>query len=429
MGTGGRVGVALGAVCALVLGAGGMYMFGPGIRAGDVDHEHKQPPAELRLDRSDRAYPLSGLVTVGSHPLDYAIVTAGDQSRTTDGEGKFAFDSAPFGAITVTRPGYDDADFTFDGSVTEADIPMKARIVKAIHISSTWALDDAEYQRLLDLADVTTVNAFVLDAKGDNGFVDYATKVQVAVDNNLIDKDTYDVERRLAQAKERGLYTIIRIPAFNDGAYARAFPKQAIGSQFVDPAEPAAREYNLALAVEACRMGFDEIQFDYIRYPDMASSKTPRSSTDRVANIRSFLEEARDLLHPLECALSADSFGEPTIKTGDSGIGQLLEEFSAPLDAYSPMGYPNLWATGSFGLPDPENHPKEVTEGELDGAIPRVAEWTVVRPYLRASWYPSSWILVEIAVAEDRGLGWVIWDSYDDPLSVSDFPVGTTGEG
>ncbi len=423
--------LALGGIVSLALGAGGAYFLGPILMSvADTDHVSKVPPAELRLERSERAYPLSGVVLIGSHPLDWAIVTAGTESRTTDETGTFSFDSAPLGTVTVTRPGYDTAEYIFDGSVTEADIAMSPRIVKAIRVSTTWALDDAEYLRLLDLADVTTVNAFVLDAKGDDGQVDYATKVQLAIDNNLIEETTYDVEERLAQAKERGLYTIVRIPAFKDPAYVKAFPQQGIGKLNVDPAEPQARAYNLALAEEACEMGFDEIQFDYIRYPaDLASSKTPSTSEERVANIRGFLEESRDVLHPMGCALSADSFGEPAVKTTDSGIGQLLEEFSAPLDAYSPMGYPELWATGWFGLSDPQNHPVEVTEGELDAAMPRVAEWTVVRPYLQASWYPPKWILAEIEVAEVRGLGWVIWDSWDDPLGVDDFPPGTTGEG
>jgi hypothetical protein len=415
-----------------------MYVFGLGLGAtADTDHVRKAPPAELRLERSERAYPISGVVLVGSHPLDYAIVTAGTESRTTDATGTFSFDNAPLGTITVKRPGYYDYPYEFDGSVTEADIPMKARIIKAIHVSSTWSLDDAEYQRLLDLADVTTVNAFVLDAKGDNGRVDYATKVQVAIDNGLIEATTYNVEERLAQAKERGLYTIVRIPAFSDGEYARAFPEQAIGycppigACGVDPAEPEARAYNLALAVEACELlGFDEIQFDYIRYPTVHTSKTPDTPEERVAVIRTFLEEARDLLHPMGCALSADSFGEPAVKFTDTGIGQLLEEFSAPLDAYTPMGYPELWDPGWFGLPDPQNHPVEVTEGELDGAMPRVAEWTVVRPYLQVSWHQAAgWCQLQIAVAEDRDLGWVIWDSWDDPLLVSSFPAGGPGEG
>jgi hypothetical protein len=230
MGKGGRALIALGGIVSLALGAGGAYFLGlVSVGTADVDHVRKAPPAELRLERSERAYPLSGVVMVGSHPLDYAIVTAGTESRTTDDTGAYSFPSAPLGEITVTRPGYDAYKFDFDGSVVEMDIPMKLRIVKAIRVPPTVAGSDSAYQGMLDLAASTTVNAFVFDTKGDydGGFVFYETGVDAAQKPGLVDV-TYDPVVRIQQAKDAGLYTITRIAVFFGEGYSNAYPEQRL---------------------------------------------------------------------------------------------------------------------------------------------------------------------------------------------------------
>jgi len=430
MEVGARLRIAIGAVAALALGAGGMYFFGPGMRPGSIDHEHKQPPSELRLDRSDRAYPLSGMVTDDSgDPLRDVTVSVGDESIYTDETGTFSFDAVPFGPIALSRPGYLPTEYTFDGSVEDVDIPMEARIVRAIHISSTWAVDDAEVQRLIDLADVTTVNAFVYDAMGDDGFIDYTTKVQAAIDHNMITDTPYDLGERLQQAEDAGLYTIVRITTFANPLYVRYYPQQSLGGGFMDPGNHDAWEYPLGLAEEACQLGADEVNFDYIRYPSHFYAKTPTTQEGRVANIRAFLQEAADRLHAMGCALSANSFGGVTMSDTDYGIGQLVEDFSAPIDAYAPMTYPDLWSPGDFGFDNPTNHPKEVVAAQLDAVAPRVAPGVVVRPWLRASYWPDSWILVQIEDAEERGMGWIMWSDFHSLFRISSFPAGTTGEG
>lgn len=420
-----------GGVASLAFGAAVAFVAGPIVLGmGSTNAAHKDPLEAIRVERSNRANPLSGVVTYDGYPLDYATVTAGTETVVTDETGAFSFDSVPLGMITVTRPAFDPYEYEFDGSVSEVDLSLSPRIVRALHISSTWAVDDTEMERLIELANVTTVNAFVFDANGDDGFIDYRTEVPAAIQHHMIADDPYDIEEKLRQSQEVGLYTILRITTFKNPLYIKYYPQHALsGSSYLDPGKKEAWEYPLSLAVEGCELGFDEINFDYIRYPDTFFKDTPRSQSARVANITGFLEEAASRLHPLGCALSADSFGLVTTEDNDQGVGQLLEDFAAHIDAYAPMTYPELWAAGSFGLSQPWNKPKEVVTAQLDSAIPRMPGGTVLRPWLRASWWPDSWILVQIEVAEDRGLGWLMWDAYDDPVDVSSFPPGTTGEG
>ncbi|MBN2176821.1 MAG: hypothetical protein JW722_04100 [Demequinaceae bacterium] len=435
MALGRRTVLALGGAASLALGAGVMFVVGPTMGAApDTGHPRKDLPAELRIERSERAFPLSGTVMAGDFPLDFATMTVGTESFTTDETGAFSFDNVPLGTITVSRPGFDDLEYEFDGAVSEMDLILTPKIVRAVHISSSWATSDAKFQEFIDLADATTVNALLLDAMGDDGFIDYATEVQAAVDHHMITETPYDVKKRLQQMDEAGLYSIVRVSVFANPLAVQAFPQYKLGGGFLDPGNPGSWEYPLDLAVEACTLGFDEINFDYIRYPSYTYSKTPKTMEGRVANISAFLEEAGQRLHPLGCAVSANSFGGPTMEDRDYGIGQHVEEFSAAIDVYSPMTYPELWADSPiFGISKPQYHPKEVVAAQLDAALPRVADGTVLRPWLQSSFYypQTDWVMEQIQVAEDRGLGWIMWNSYDDPeaSAIGMFPAGTTGEG
>jgi hypothetical protein len=440
MTNGERVRMLLGSVVAVAVGAGGMYLAGPALGMGaSEEHVRKEPPAQLRLERSDRAFPLTGVVTgLSGLPLDSATVVAGDISAVTDSEGVFTFESVAIGPISVTRPGYLPFEYAFDGTVEEADIAMEVRIVRGIRVPPVVAGSDAAYQEMLDIAATTTVNTFVFDTKGDydGGYVFYTTQVAAANDGGLV-RAAYDPVQRLQQAHDAGLYTITRIPTFISSAYTAAYPENRLVTQFLDPGNRAAWEYPLSLAVEACNLGFDEIQFDYIRYPDGQASgqarsqgKTPSDQEARVANISGFLEEARTRLHPLGCAVSADIFGIINMAKNDQYLGQLVEDTSQHVDVYVPMIYPAQWDSdpGWFGYSVPSQHPKEVVGAVLDSALARVAPGSIVRPLVQGYSLTSSKILAEISAAEDRDLGWQVWNM-DGVYNVASFPAGTTGTG
>jgi hypothetical protein len=384
------------------------------------------------VDRSDKpTYPLSGTITNGTLPLADAVVSADGVSVTTGPDGAFSLSDVPVGPVTITRPAYLPATYDFDGVQLTADITLEPRIVKAIRIVPDVAADDAKYQNLIDLAGTTAVNTFVFDTKGDYGAgqVYYDSKVPAAVSAGLV-AVKFDVAKRLAQAKAADLYTITRIPTFLDPAYAKAYPADVLAGDWLDPGNRNAWEYPLALAEEACTMGFDEIQFDYVRYPSGQAAAEARSAgkvpdaAGRTANIKAYLTEAVKRLHPLGCAVSADIFGIVNAIADDQGIGQLVEEVTQPLDAYSPMIYPEQWGAGWFGLDQPSNHPGELVTAVLNKATPRVAPGVIIRPWLQSYYYSGKQILAEIASAEAQGHGWILWNSPGN-YSASGLPPST----
>ena len=390
------------------------------------------------VSRSDKpTYPLSGTVTNGTLPLADAVVSADGISATTGADGTFSLAEVPVGPVTITRPAYMPATYDFDGVTLTATIALQPRIVKAIRIVPDVAADDAKYQNLIDLAAATTVNTFVFDTKGDSdsapgkhdgGLIYYDSKVPAAVSAGLV-APRFDVVKRLAEAKAAGLYTMTRIPTFLDPAYAKAHPEHVIGGDWLDPGNKEAWEYPLALGEEACKLGFDEIQFDYVRYPSGQAASQARSAgkvpdaAGRTANIKAYLTEAVKRLHPLGCAVSADIFGIVNAIADDQGIGQLVEEVTQPLDAYSPMIYPEQWGAGWFGLDQPSNHPGELVTAVLNKATPRVAPGVIIRPWLQSYYYSGKQILAEIASAEAQGHGWILWNSPGN-YSASGLPAG-----
>ena len=308
---------------------------------------------------------------------------------------------------------------------------MNVMVVRGLFAAWTKLADDAGFQGLLDIAATTTVNALVFEVKGDwdGGYVYYDTKVPAAATANAI-RVKFDVAARLQQMKDAGLYSIARIPAFISSAYTAAFPANAILGQYLDPGNKAAWEYPLSLAVETCKLGFDEVEFDYVRYPESYPHALAPNQAARVANIKAFLQEAADRLHPLGCAVSADTFGIVNVAKDDQGIGQLIEEVTKPLDVNSPMIYPAQWSGlgGTLGVNDPVGHPKATVGAVLDSVMPRVAPGTVVRPFLQAYSYSDASILQEIDAADQRGVGWLLWNVAGN-YSAAALPPGTTGSG
>jgi hypothetical protein len=226
----------------------------------------------------------------------------------------------------------------------------------------------------------------------------------------------YDPIELITEAEAAGLYTITRIVTFEDATWVRERPDHKLAGTWVDPTIEETWAYPLQLAEEACLLGFDEIQFDYVRFPAgktaaAARSKTPATQEERIGTIAGFLTEARNLLHPLGCALSADIFAIVLNTSNDQGIGQMPESVSAAIDAVSPMIYPSHYSDGWLGFPDPNDYPGPVVANALDNGIPRLARHTQMRPWLQAFYYNSSQVLAGIEEAEKRGAGWILWNA------------------
>ncbi|MBW3667212.1 MAG: putative glycoside hydrolase, partial [Actinobacteria bacterium] len=241
------------------------------------------------------------------------------------------------------------------------------------------------------------------------------------------DYAAYDLEPVIERAHAEGLYVIGRLVAFQDPTAAVRKPEMAVidtatGSPFVhndqyflDPTDPNARQYALELAVEACSAGLDEVQFDYVRFPD----RRPESvvfdggvtQDVRTSTIRGFLTDAVEALHPLGCAVAADVFGFTTAAVDDGAIGQNWEEITAVVDVASPMVYPSHYGTGWYGFDNPNDHPGDMVRNALADGMERLSRKVVVRPWLQDFGYSPDQVRAQIESAESFGLGWMLWNA------------------
>ena len=262
--------------------------------------------------------------------------------------------------------------------------------------------------------------------KDESGLIFYPSTVALAEQVEAI-RPVYRLEDVVEASADAELYLIGRIVTFQDPIAARAAPELAVwdtgtgapyrknGQYFLDPTDADARQYALDLAVESCEAGFDEIQFDYVRFPDgfgnSAVFDQGSGSEIRPIIIRDFLAEASALLNPAGCAVAADIFGFITSTTGDGGIGQYLEELASVVDVLSPMLYPSHYSEGWFGFDVPNDHPGPVVGRALDDGMERLDSTAVFRPWIQDFYYNAAQVRAEIEAAEARGLGWMLWNA------------------
>lgn len=350
-------------------------------------------------------------------PVSGATVSVGGMSTTTAPDGFYSLEVPEAGIVFAVKPGWIATEQPWDGNPGRLELRMEPITVRALRVAANAAGDPDHFQQLLDLADETAVNALVFDTKIEGGLVLYDTSVELANEIDAVSA-TYDPAELIARAREHGLYTITRIVSFDDAIKAAAYPDQAIAGRWIDPRNRDAWQYNLDLAVEACEIGFDEIQLDYIRFPSgeavEESGQLDMTQEARVGAVAEFLAAARRLLHPMGCSVSGDVFAIVVASPNDQGIGQRPEELSVQLDALSPMIYPSHYSDGWLGYADPNEHPYDVTHDAIEDTLRRVEPGTSVRPWLQSFWWTSSQIRRSIQAAEDLGVGWMLWNIVSD---------------
>jgi len=298
--------------------------------------------------------------------------------------------------------------------------------IKGIYLSGYHFLKNEKIDPIKDILSNTVVNTIVLDVKTDNGHLLYDSDIP-EVDRLKNERIKYDTQALKSFKEDFNIYLIGRVVAFQDPIFTKIYPQSAIidsatskpfsknGQYFLDPGDSKSREYILNVALEACLLGFDEIQFDYIRYPD---SDYPGLIFDyesnfenRTENINSFLQNATDLLHDNGCLASADIFGYVLNSKSDNGIGQYLETIVNTVDFISPMVYPSHYSKGSFGYSYPNNFPYEVVTSALNDGLSRGVREENLRPFLQGFWHSSEDVRLNIKAAEDKGLDWIIWNN------------------
>lgn len=379
----------------------------------------------------------SGSVIDGStgKPISGAIVTVGSTVTHADSKGQFHIEgSGP--SVMARAYGYTraqaPADSNGSASVQLKLIPVTPR---AVYLSF-WAVGTASVREpVLHLAATTPVNAVVIDVKGDLGRICYRTAVPLAGSIGAQKIITVpDIHALLDRLHKDGIYTIGRIVTFKDNALCTARPELAVhqngkvfkdreGLTWCDPFLPEVRRYNIDLAEDAAKAGFDEIQFDYVRFPDAKGVEFSQPSTEesRPKAITGFLAEARKRLIPYNAFLAADVFGYICWNKGDTGIGQKVEDLAGVLDYISPMLYPSGFLYGIPNYRNPMQHPYEIIRFSLDRASERAKIDPVrFRPWLQAfadyafdkRQFGEKELQAQISAAQSFGSdGWILWNA------------------
>ena len=288
-------------------------------------------------------------------------------------------------------------------------------VVRGLRVSEIVAGDPDRFDELLTLADKTVVNTLVFDTKTEAGDVLYNSNVELANEIGAL-RDVYDPAELIAEAREHDLYTITRIVTFEDDRWSRARPATSLEGTWMNAADRTNWAYPIDLAVESCNLGFDEIQFDYVRFPDGQAARrsagvVPATMEERTGFIAEFLETARERLAGEGCRTSAAVFGIITASATDEGIGQTVDTLSGHVDALSPMLYPSHYGPGWIGFDDPNDHPGPVIAHALDSAAADLASGTRMQPWIQAFYYNGSQIQAQITEAEERGAGWMLWNA------------------
>ncbi len=329
------------------------------------------------------------------------------------------------------------------------------KIIKAVYLTS-WAAGSNYYiDYLIDLAETTEINAVVIDIKDYSGQVAYNSQVPEVEEYGAEFIKILDIESLIEKLHQNGIYTIARITVFQDPVLARARPDLAIHSKsrlaflsrtipslslsslwfdrsrlfWLDPSAKEVWDYNIAIAKEASKLGFDEINFDYVRFPsggnlsDMAFPLWNKENSKREV-IREFFSYLRKELP--EIKLSVDLFGLVAINYDDLGIGQVIEDAFAYFDFVCPMMYPSHYASGFLGFQNPAEYPYQVVKYSTAKASERLKAYNKVydddvylRPWIQdfdlGAFYTPSMVRAEIeAVKEAAGdnfKGYMLWNS------------------
>lgn len=311
----------------------------------------------------------------------------------------------------------------------------KPDTVKALYLNAWAAGSPTKLPRLMDMADSTEINSFVIDVK-EGGEISYESQVPLAKTIGASRQYIRDMKGKLAQLRERNIYPIARIVVFKDPVLAKARPDLAVkladggvwldnkGTAWVDTYNKAVWDYNIALAREAVEMGFSEVQWDYVRFSDaprayLAKAVYPAAAGRRKDDaVREFLLYSREKLKDLNVPVTADVFGLTVSTTGDMGIGQQWEKMADAVDVILPMVYPSHFIAGNYGLRSPNAAPYRTIKRSMDDAVRRskpLANAAIIRPWLQAFTlgpprYTPAHVRAQIEAVYDAGLTeWVLW--------------------
>jgi hypothetical protein len=314
-----------------------------------------------------------------------------------------------------------------------------------LYLNRFAAQSSRKMRHLFAIADSTEINAFVIDMKDEFGLNYRSKNPDVARNAGGTRGYVGDVKALIDSVKAHGLVPIARLVAFKDPVAAAVNPDWTVrrpdgstwndkeGLAWVNAHSRKVWDYNLAVAEELVDLGFEEIQWDYIRFPEPYKSLPkqvfPGATEKNPDALASFLTLARERLDKRGVRSTADIFGLVTSIRGPLEVGQWWEKLSPVTDVLLPMVYPSHYPRGSFGIDRPNTEPYKIIKTALDDARKRdeklgITKAEHVRPWIQAfslgqPKYGPEQITAQKQAAYDAGYhGWVLWSpgSMYDPF-------------
>ena len=365
-------------------------------------------------------------------PIHNALLTLDKTTVSTDSSGKFQLPLTDQ-PILVRASGYRRQVVQ---SSRQLEISLEPLLVQAIYVNF-WAAGSSQYrQKLWNIIESSEINAVVIDVKNEYGYLSYLSDIPLAETIKAYKKRTIrDLDALIQKFKNNQIYTIARLPVFQDNLLATSLPETAVknkngevwqdnlGLAWTDPFNHKVRQYNIDIAIEAAKRGFDEINFDYARFPEKQGLKyrLNNNQNNRLKAISEFLQQARIALVSYNVFLSIDTYGYVCWNSNDTGIGHRLKELAEQVDYIAPMLYPSAF---QFGIPDytnPVENPYEIVHRSLKNAI-KLSNISPLRfrPWLQTfrdygfdqRVFGVAEIAKQIKGAENAGTsGWMLWHS------------------
>jgi len=309
--------------------------------------------------------------------------------------------------------------------------------LKAVYLTS-WAAGHKKFRdHIFDLIDSTEINAVVIDVKDYTGKISFRVEDPRLIEVGAVENRIHDIKEFLAELHAKNVYTIARISVFQDSFLVHSHPEWAVkskadggiwkdfkGVKWLDAGATPVWDYIALIGWEAYKVGFDELNFDYIRFPsdgnmqDIAYTwSNGRNRSDVLREFFAFLRQEFSM-GTTTVPISADIFGLTTTAKGDLGIGQILEDALENFDYVAPMVYPSHFAKGYNGYAKPAENPYAIIKDSMGSAVVRAELASTspkkLRPWLQAfdlgAIYTPAMVRAQIQATYDVGLtSWMLW--------------------
>ncbi|WP_096270284.1 putative glycoside hydrolase [Paucisalibacillus globulus] len=324
--------------------------------------------------------------------------------------------------------------------------------VRGIYVTGHSA-GGSRFESLVDLVNNTDLNSMVIDIKDDFGYLTFIPE-EGSPYSDLGQNYIKNIQEMMKTLEENEIYPIARIVVFKDSVLAEKRPELSFtengsvwknnrGEAFVNPFEQEVWEYNVELAKMAAELGFQEIQFDYVRFPEgfehrdeeLGYSKGEYADDDtddvqqRVQAVTDFVAYAKQELEPYDVDVAVDIFGYSATIPEAPGIGQNFSKISENVDVISSMIYPSHWSNNYFGIPFPDTEPYRLTDEYAkveNEVLSKLENPPVSRPWIQdfeAPWiyngtgipvtqYGKEEVEAQIRALQDNGINeYLIWNA------------------